>query len=140
MDLKKLLFPAASPAANGAPAQSAPPPTSFYNMIRPRPEAIQNVLVHPVTSLATLAAMDALVLREAGIDPEMFFNTQKRRALRRTSTYRGITRHHGRWQARIKDQRRDIHLGYFDTGELLVWGYFATFCNGARGVRLIGKA
>lgn len=113
------MFPAASPVANGAPAQTAPPPTSFFNMNRPRPEAIQNVLVHPVTSLATLAAMDALVLREAGIDPEMFFNTQKRRALRRTSTYRGITRHHGRWQARIKDQRRDIHLGYFDTGESL---------------------
>lgn len=34
----------------------------------------------------------------------------------RFSKYRGITRHHGRWQARIKESRRDIHLGYFDTG------------------------
>lgn len=101
----------APPLAPALPSQTAPP-----LFTRPRPEAIQNVLVHPVTSLATLAAMDALVLREAGIDPELFFNTQKRRALQRTSAYRGITRHHGRWQARIKDQRRDIHLGYFDTG------------------------
>eukprot|EP00899_Mesostigma_viride_P021811 jgi/Mesvir1/29631/Mv21482-RA.2 len=33
------------------------------------------------------------------------------------SRYRGTTRHHGRWQARIKDNRKDIHLGYFDTEE-----------------------
>lgn len=33
------------------------------------------------------------------------------------SRFRGITRHHGRWQARIKESRRDIHLGYFDSEE-----------------------
>ena len=34
----------------------------------------------------------------------------------RTSRFKGITPHHGRWQARIKINRRDVHLGYYDTG------------------------
>jgi hypothetical protein len=34
--------------------------------------------------------------------------------------FRGITPHHGKWQARIKQSRRDIHLGYFDNGKLIL--------------------
>jgi hypothetical protein len=34
----------------------------------------------------------------------------------RPSRFKGITPHHGRWQARIKEARRDIHLGYFNSG------------------------
>lgn len=34
----------------------------------------------------------------------------------RPSRFKGVTPHQSRWQARIKEARRDIHLGYFNTG------------------------
>jgi hypothetical protein len=62
------------------------------------------------------------------------WNRQKQK--NSTSGYKGVSQHHGRWQARIRVHGKRIHLGYFDDPKqaALIYDaaakhFFSTFAN-----------
>jgi hypothetical protein len=60
----------------------------------------------------------------------------RKKQVNSSSGYKGVSRHHGRWQARIRVNGRRIHLGYYDDPKTAAQiydaaakRYFGTFAN-----------